>query len=707
MTAPPIILDSFKPRSQRLGPLSTIFSSGSRPSKLLSFVSSALKLVRCFLLPFLFFTGLCKSNPNMPSSRANLHPTSPQTLQATGATTTSLHFNEDQHVVTSTPCTPPTTPDRLPRKRALLIGICEIRDPESEQHHSTSPSSSRSPSQSQPIEAHSPQPQTKAEIKPSPRGPPRRKQTQLRRREMMIDDNPPPNSPELAAAFPVLDNQTRAAGGNVYGAARAGNSRKGTGESTKPKATYKKLAGPHEDVALMRKLLIEKYAYAEEDIVALMDDDVEGHDQPTKVNIVSIDELVKDVQAGDTTFFHYSGHGMQEPTDDPSEEDKKNKVMPTCDGQTILDDVLHARLVAPLPPGCKIFALLDELRSLKLEVKEMGIINGFGGSFHESTLQSFQYHAAVLAIHEECTLTAASVAMHTLTQPHTTWALARLSANSYPIGLASPYPQAKLSFTYPSGGSCATIYIVDSGINIHHVDFQGRAEWGATFGKFSDDVRFIDEIGHGTHIAGIAGSASFGVAKGVRLVGVKVVGASRHIEAGNVVQALDWVYHHSRRANRPAIVNLSMTSSTAYAPLDTAVSTLIKNNITVVVSAGNDNTIADNYSPVRIRSAITVGSVSINDHRSPTSNYGSAVDLFAPGLGILSTWIGSTTATHVSAGTSMAAPHIAGMGACLVCLFPHLQYPPYMEAFLIHHAQKNIIKDIRKSLNPIQFASTG
>lgn len=210
-------------------------------------------------------------------------------------------------------------------------------------------------------------------------------------------------------------------------------------------------------------------------------------------------------------------------------------------------------------------------------------------------------------------------------------------------------------YEYNSDGVGVHAYIVDSGINTTHVDLAGR---------FGNGIDYYDSgngtcHGHGTHVAGTVGGSQYGVAKRVTLHNVRVLGCDGSGNWSTVIAGLDWI-----RANRimPAVVNMSLGGG-AYQPMDDAVTNLINSGVTVVVSAGNNNTDACTQSPARVAGAITVAATTSQDARASYSNFGNCVDIYAPGSGITSSWIGSNTALNTISGTSMAAPHVSGIVA--------------------------------------------
>jgi len=246
----------------------------------------------------------------------------------------------------------------------------------------------------------------------------------------------------------------------------------------------------------------------------------------------------------------------------------------------------------------------------------------------------------------------------TITQPSPPWGLDRSDQTDLPLDQ---------SFTYSdSGGAGTTIYIIDSGINAAHVEFAGRQLPGFVDPLLSGGIN--DCYGHGTHVAGIAGGTTYGIAKLATLVPVRVLNCAGGALAASVVNGIDWVIgqHTSGRA----VANLSLGSDHGNVVVDNAVEALVADGVAVAVAAGNgDNSNngvnACNSSPARSPSVLTVGATTSQDVRSRFSNFGSCVDLFAPGSNILSAWNDTPTATKTVSGTSMAAPHVAGALAVL------------------------------------------
>ncbi|KAF9052001.1 peptidase S8/S53 domain-containing protein [Panaeolus papilionaceus] len=262
----------------------------------------------------------------------------------------------------------------------------------------------------------------------------------------------------------------------------------------------------------------------------------------------------------------------------------------------------------------------------KLKVTEdWDLVNGFAAELDEATLNALRASKDVA------------------TQTNAPWGLQRISQRAKLSSTSTTLKNfSALTYTYDydaSAGSGVDIYIVDTGIYTAHSDFGGRARWGASF----------------NNLGGTAAGSRYGVAKAANLIAVKVLSDSSSGATSGIAKA----------SGRPSVVSMSLGGSAATA-LDNAVASLTAGGVHVVVAAGNSNTDPGSTSPARAPSAITVGASAINDARSSFSNYGSVVDVFAPGTGITSTWIGSTTATNNISGTFMASPHIAGLVAYLI-----------------------------------------
>lgn len=216
------------------------------------------------------------------------------------------------------------------------------------------------------------------------------------------------------------------------------------------------------------------------------------------------------------------------------------------------------------------------------------------------------------------------------------------------------------SYSFSLDGSGVHAYIVDTGILAGHTDFGGRVIGGYT--AFNDGIGTSDCDGHGTHVAGTVAGATWGIAKAATLVPVRVLDCSGSGSLSGVIAGVDWVVAN---AVRPAVINMSLGGGASTA-LDAAVANAVAQGIPVIVAAGNSKANACNYSPAREPLAFTIGATESNDRMASYSNFGTCLDVFAPGSSITSTWYTSATATATISGTSMASPHAAGLAALVL-----------------------------------------
>jgi len=261
--------------------------------------------------------------------------------------------------------------------------------------------------------------------------------------------------------------------------------------------------------------------------------------------------------------------------------------------------------------------------------------------------------------------------------PTPSWGLDRTDQRALPLSN---------SFTASAYGAGVDVYVVDTGVSTTHTDFSGRLRSG--FSAINDGRGSNDCNGHGTHVAGTAAGTTYGVAKAASIIPVRVLDCAGSGSNTGVIAGLDWIIaNHS--AGVAAVANMSLGGGASLA-LDTAVQNAINDGVVMAVAAGNSNANACNYSPARAANAITVGATDRTDVRASYSNFGSCLDIFAPGTSITSAWINSSTAINTISGTSMASPHVAGVAAALLSANPTLS-PADISSMLRSSATPNVV----------------
>jgi subtilisin family serine protease len=296
-------------------------------------------------------------------------------------------------------------------------------------------------------------------------------------------------------------------------------------------------------------------------------------------------------------------------------------------------------------------------------------LHGFEISVNEATARRLAADTAVAYVQRN------GIYRISGTQPNPpSWGLDRIDQRNLPLNS---------SYTYPTTASNVHAYIIDTGIRFTHSDLGGRATSGVDEidGGTADDCH-----GHGTHVSGTVGGATYGVAKGVQLVGVRVLDCNGSGTTAQVAAGIDWV---TANAIKPAVANMSLGGGVD-ATLDNAVTNSINSGVTYAIAAGNSNANACNASPARVPAAITVGATDINDNRASFSNFGTCVDIFAPGVNITSSWNSSDTATNTISGTSMATPHVTGAAALVASANPGFT-PQQVRDSLVNNATSNVV----------------
>jgi subtilisin family serine protease len=307
-------------------------------------------------------------------------------------------------------------------------------------------------------------------------------------------------------------------------------------------------------------------------------------------------------------------------------------------------------------PGSYIVVMKESVADVDKDVDEMGLrysikadfrykhaLKGFAGKLSPAAVQALRNDPRVAYIEQD------QMAHIFATQLNPTWGLDRIDQRALPLDN---------SYTYNQTGAGVDVYCIDTGIRFTHVDFGGRAVTG--YDAITPGGTAADGNGHGTHTAGTIGGATYGVAKGVHLIAVRVLNNSGSGTYSQVISGIDWVT--ANHTTTPAVANMSL-GGPQDAALDQAVRNSIADGVTYCVAAGNDASNASGYSPADVVEALTVGATDNTDAWAYFSNYGSVVDILAPGVNVTSDYYTSNTATAIMSGTSMSSPHVAGAAA--------------------------------------------
>ncbi|KAF8841753.1 hypothetical protein BDN67DRAFT_966852 [Paxillus ammoniavirescens] len=315
-------------------------------------------------------------------------------------------------------------------------------------------------------------------------------------------------------------------------------------------------------------------------------------------------------------------------------------------------------------------------------------IKGYAGEFTDGVLEQIRRMPEVEYIERDQIVRTMEIEA-LKSQKGAPWGLARISHRSrLTFGTFSRY-----EFD-PQGGEGVDAYVIDTGINIHHVEFEGRASWGKTIPTNDVDE---DGNGHGSHCAGTIASRKYGVAKKANLIAVKVLGSNGSGTMSDVVAGVAWASQQAqlkaaaaraefaatgKTSHKGSVANMSLGGGVSTA-LDTIVNRAVAAGLHFAVAAGNDNQDACKSSPASAEKAITVAASTLGDERAYFSNYGTCVNVFAPGLNILSTYTGSPSAIATLSGTSMASPHVAGLVAYLLSIYPSVTFDPYLSTSFV------------------------
>lgn len=311
-------------------------------------------------------------------------------------------------------------------------------------------------------------------------------------------------------------------------------------------------------------------------------------------------------------------------------------------------------------------------------------IKGFSAKLSDAAVQALKNNPNVDYIEQDQTVSLQETPV-AQAENQATWGLDRSDQVTRPLDSV---------YQYNYKGADINAFIIDTGIRSDHIEFTGRIKPGYNVAPDSagvvDGANTADCNGHGTHVSGTVGGTVFGVAKGVALIPVRVLDCTGSGTSSDVIAGVNWVAASSLR---PAVANMSLSSSTVSRAVNSAVAGAVGKGVTMVVAAGNSNVDACTASPASEPSAITVGATDSNDARASYSNFGTCLDIFAPGSSITSAWYTASGALAIGSGTSMAAPHVTGIAALALAANPAAK-PADVAVFLTAKASANQLTSI-------------
>jgi len=329
------------------------------------------------------------------------------------------------------------------------------------------------------------------------------------------------------------------------------------------------------------------------------------------------------------------------------------------------------------------------------------LINGFAAAFPSTVAEALAADPRVLKI----TVQRQFSKLETVSQTHATWGIDRIDQRALPLDS---------TYTYAFTGAGVTAYIIDTGIRYSHREFEGRAVrgWDAYAADPTDPLLGYDGSGdcdgHGTHVAGTVGGKTFGVAKKVNLVGVRVLNCAGYGSDADVIAGMDWV---AKNATLPATANMSLgdvvpskTMGTS-GPVDDAVKALVASGVTLAVAAGNgwgNGTVGADacmFPISNVPEAITVAASGTTDSRTMWTNYGACIDVFAPGSSILSSTFDNDSSSGTKSGTSMSTPHVVGVASLILQQAPGAT-PQQVRDVIVNQATQNIIRTTTLNTDP-------
>jgi len=369
------------------------------------------------------------------------------------------------------------------------------------------------------------------------------------------------------------------------------------------------------------------------------------------------------------------------------DQEQKSVIEPRSITGDVQFDVIPNRFIVTLKAGINPSEFAGEF-NVSPDYEYRTVLNGFAGEISEAARSGLLRDSRVVRVEQDGIVTTTSNV-----QENATWGLDRIDQRELPLDG---------TYVYNSEGSEVSVYIIDTGIRYSHNEFQGRAAFG--FDAFNDNRDGDDCNGHGTHVAGTVGGAVYGVAKDVNLVAVRVLDCNGSGTFSGVIAGMDWV---AENAPGPAIANMSLSGGSSDSVND-AVVTMYEAGIPVIVAAGNGNRggreqDACDYSPAGASSAYTVGATTSSDSKTSWSNYGDCLDIFAPGASITSAWHTSNSATNTISGTSMAAPHVAGVAALFLQNNTNAGSQDVYDA-LTQTSTQNIVSNSRTANNHLVYS---